>query len=352
MALTKQQRRIARTIILEGERQKVNRKRKLASIAAGLVESELSNPKGGHGTSAGWRQEIDTYGSVKKRRNVKGAARRFFQETKEVDARGMTAGQLAQAVQRSAFPEKYDQRLEEAKRILDTFNKHGKKGKSRGRARKGGKKGKRATITNVSVPLSKAKTKVDYTSALTDKLLSGGKGSLFDTLLEAGEPGSPYIQHIPAKATKLRFKNAAQRDLVGGKGGKKGKGARPRKDGWYGSKSMAQPGYDIAKRFGFPISSEKRGTVNTASGNVSDHYEGNRDSWAVDIDTQGNDTKKGMKAARRIAKRYGMTFRPHQWNNKNVTVNGRTYRVQLGYGSGIDHADHIHLGLDRIDVAG
>lgn len=123
MAYTRQQKHIARTIIAVGKRRGESRKEILSALATALTEANLENPRGGDGSSVGWRQETSPYGSVSKRRNVKGAANRYYNETSAAgDGRGMSVGQLSQTVQRSAFPDRYATRVGQAEDILGAYN--------------------------------------------------------------------------------------------------------------------------------------------------------------------------------------------------------------------------------------
>lgn len=122
-----------------------------------------------------------------------------------------------------------------------------------------------------------------------------------------------------------------------------------RKDGWYGSKTLAQTGKRIAADMGISISSEKRSTKGTATGGISDHWIGNRKAWADDFDTPGIDSATGHKLARRIARAYGVKYVPNSYaSGGTVRVNGRLYKIQILYGSGVDHGDHVHVGLHRL----
>jgi uncharacterized protein (TIGR02594 family) len=125
MAYSKSQKKLAKKILRVGVKQGATKKELKSAIATGIVETNLSNPSGGDGTSAGWRQEIDTYGSVKKRTNVKGAARRYFSEAKQLD-HGQSAGQLSQDVQRSAYPDRYSEVMPQAKKLTNKLLKGGK----------------------------------------------------------------------------------------------------------------------------------------------------------------------------------------------------------------------------------
>lgn len=123
MALTGSQKKIARQIITAGKRSGASKKELIAGLETGLVESNLSNPAGGDGTSQGWRQETSSSYPGVNRRNVMQSAQRFFRETKQAGAgKGEKAGTLAQSVQRSAYPDRYQQRSAEAKAILNKLD--------------------------------------------------------------------------------------------------------------------------------------------------------------------------------------------------------------------------------------
>lgn len=135
--LTPEQAEVVSTIVETGKKMGATPKELLSAVQTGLVEANLTNPAGGHGTSVGWRQEIDTYGSVGRRMNVRGAARRYFQETAAAGrGAGMTSGQLSQAVQRSAYPERYDERVGEARNILSNMRPNSPKAKAAERSAK------------------------------------------------------------------------------------------------------------------------------------------------------------------------------------------------------------------------
>lgn len=91
----------------------------LALAEAGLVESHFKNLKGGDRDSVGFLQQRASQG-WKGLRNVPRATAEFVRAAMKVNSRGMTAGQLAQAVQRSGFPDRYDQARGRAKALLGT----------------------------------------------------------------------------------------------------------------------------------------------------------------------------------------------------------------------------------------
>lgn len=86
-------------------------KQLLALIEAGIVESGLRNLNYGDRDSLGFLQQRPSqgWGSRNQIMDVAYATRSFIRRAKTADKSGQTAGQLAQAVQRSAFPDRYDQ---------------------------------------------------------------------------------------------------------------------------------------------------------------------------------------------------------------------------------------------------
>lgn len=120
--LDPEQTEVASKVLSQGLKEDATKKELQAAAETGLVESDFRNLPGGHADSEGWRQERRSL--YPNPRNVKASAKRYFQETEAAGkGRGMTSGQLAQAVQRSAFPERYDERKGEARKIRKAFVK-------------------------------------------------------------------------------------------------------------------------------------------------------------------------------------------------------------------------------------
>lgn len=85
----------------------------LAAFEAGWVESRMNNLQCGDSDSVGVFQQRPSqgWGTVAELTDVAYAAGAFFDEAERVegDLAGSTPGQLAQAVQRSAYPDRYDE---------------------------------------------------------------------------------------------------------------------------------------------------------------------------------------------------------------------------------------------------
>ena len=130
--------------------------------------------------------------------------------------------------------------------------------------------------------------------------------------------------------------------------GRKGNGSRfTAGPGWGGSEGVANPGRKTASRFGVPVTSGKRWeTTSIGSSTSSDHYEGNKNAYALDFGTSGN---AGTKLARALANLYGVpTDFLGTYNRHTVTAsNGVKYSIQILWHVP-DHYDHVHLGVRRV----
>lgn len=111
---------------------------------------------------------------------------------------------------------------------------------------------------------------------------------------------------------------------------------------WGGSMSRALAFAKVANDFMGKnvITSQKRSRKLTASGNVSDHFEGNSASYAVDLACRG---EQGDRLLAHLMKWFG---HPEYTGNRwfNVTKNG--YRYQIGW-KVPNHYDHIHVGVRK-----
>ncbi|WP_156757473.1 LGFP repeat-containing protein [Actinokineospora pegani] len=105
--------RVTRKVYEVGQRRAVSAKVMLAGFEAGWVESHMNNLGCGDRDSLGVFQQRPSqgWGSPAQILDVDYAATKFFEVAQRMEPHhvGGTAGQLAQAVQRSAFPERYDQ---------------------------------------------------------------------------------------------------------------------------------------------------------------------------------------------------------------------------------------------------
>ena len=109
--LSAEQKSVLRAIVSYGQSHGYSAKDIEAGVETGIVEQSLHNLPYGDGTSVGWRQETSSsYGAaVAPRLNLSQTIPAFYSELGRVN-QGLSPGQLAQAVQRSAYPGRYEER--------------------------------------------------------------------------------------------------------------------------------------------------------------------------------------------------------------------------------------------------
>lgn len=116
--------------------------------------------------------------------------------------------------------------------------------------------------------------------------------------------------------------------------------------GWAGSHNLALAMAAIGKRNGLSIASEKRARRNTTSGNMSDHYEGNKSAYAFDLSNGSAPTPQMDATAAQIAASLGVK----NWKGGVLNVNRGGYRYQLLYRTrvGGNHFNHVHVGVRKL----
>jgi hypothetical protein len=112
---------VIRLALAQAKRMAASFKVALALIEAGIVESGLRNLNYGDRDSLGFLQQRPSQG-WKHPMNISYAAWDFLHRAIPIQDRYGTAGMLAQAVQRSAFPGRYDQQQARALGILHAYN--------------------------------------------------------------------------------------------------------------------------------------------------------------------------------------------------------------------------------------
>ena len=93
----------------------------LAAYEAAIVESGVHSLPYGDLDSIGLFQQRDSWGSYAQRMDPEWASRQFISRAIRQNRPWMTAGQLAQDVQVSAFPERYDERRLQALSLISTY---------------------------------------------------------------------------------------------------------------------------------------------------------------------------------------------------------------------------------------
>ncbi|POX36531.1 hypothetical protein C3486_33145 [Streptomyces sp. Ru73] len=114
---------MAEVVYLVGQELDASEKAVLAAFEAALVESGMENLDHGHLDSVGVFQQRPSmgWGTAEECMNVNHAARRFFERAvaEDADDPDLTPGQLAQQVQVSAYPDRYDEREDEARLLIE-----------------------------------------------------------------------------------------------------------------------------------------------------------------------------------------------------------------------------------------
>ncbi|MEV4008800.1 hypothetical protein AB0K37_42095, partial [Actinomadura sp. NPDC049753] len=113
---------VTKAVYIVGRDLKVSDKVMLAGFEAGWVESHMNNLPCGDRDSLGVFQQRPSqgWGTPEQIMQVPYAARQFFTRAVRVEQQSphLTAGQTAQKVQRSAFPDRYDQAEGKARALL------------------------------------------------------------------------------------------------------------------------------------------------------------------------------------------------------------------------------------------
>lgn len=129
--LNESQNKIAQALAGEAKARKLPTKAAEIVTSVGLVESELrnldhgdegqgvTNPDGTPTTSRGVLQQQDFWGPLKVRMDPAGAAGLFFDRLVKINGwESKDPGAVAQQIQGSAFPDKYNERMGQAKEIV------------------------------------------------------------------------------------------------------------------------------------------------------------------------------------------------------------------------------------------
>ena len=120
---------------------------------------------------------------------------------------------------------------------------------------------------------------------------------------------------------------------------------------WAGSAERALQMASWLKDLGFNPGSQKRSRKLTASGNRSDHWDGSKDSYGIDLPCRGEKGDKGWKKLREeFVKRGWLTEDKmpdkllQRGNGKWINFYVGNYRYQVGWNVA-NHYDHIHVGV-------
>jgi len=155
--------------------------------------------------------------------------------------------------------------------------------------------------------------------------------------------GSTVLPGVSAASVGANIFGTGASSLIGNAGGGDG-------GDWGGSLPKL---ISILPAGNWKASSQKRGKIETKSGNVSDHYMGNTDSYAADFFTSttfGGDESKATAFAIAVAQNAGKDI--DSWDpyvGKYLNIYSGDYRVQIIWQSmvGGNHYDHVHVGVTK-----
>lgn len=334
MGYSREQRKVAQRIYRRGRKRGVSHKEMVAAFETGLVESSMRNLKYGDADSRGWRQERASI--YKDPNNLNHSIDRFFNETKAAGrGHGKSAGQLAQAVQRSAFPGRYDQVGKQA----NDLRKWAKKQYQRGGGKSGGGGGSHTKTTTHTTPgIDNSGTRQDLKLAYLQQ--RGNPDALLN--LAAGLKGA---QDVPGKTTTktVRVKGAKGH----GKAGRDKSGAYPHGVGPHATPNLLIHIGHLAQKMGLHVGENPNfGGTSPVHASGSYHYK----NEALDI---SGDPKKMAHLAKVIQRRYGKHLAELIHNS-----GGRGYAIKHGkrvngpsFYSGVwgGHASHVHVAVGRSD---
>lgn len=319
MQLDAEQRKVATKLIRIGRRRGESKRNILTALTTGLTEASLHNPSGGEGTSAGWRQEINSYGSVRNRTNIARSANRFYGELKGV---GGSIGNRAQSVQRSAFPGRYAEHVGEARAIL-----HQLSGRAGGGQMAAPKQGGSTTKTTKS---SSASTATDQQAlrqtrlALVENLdLTGKKDIDVGALQQLKAATTP-----PATTTTTTTTKGKEQKGLGGKTAQSKAAGKVEPVNVPHTRGKAiKIGSRIGHRLGLTVTSTTGGTHVAGSY----HYQGR----AVDISGSPAQMRRLFLKLRKFNPTE-LFYDPMGYYYKNGS------RVSGAIGG---HSDHVHFAL-------
>lgn len=112
---------VVRQVYAQAVRDNASERVVLAAFEAAWVESRFNNCSNGDLDSVGVFQQRASWGSVDARTTVSTATHAFVVRAKAVEATSTSAGQIAQRVQASAYPARYDQAEAKARELLATY---------------------------------------------------------------------------------------------------------------------------------------------------------------------------------------------------------------------------------------
>lgn len=347
MALTAEQRNVLSTILKVGGRLGASPKALKAAVEAGLVESGLRNLNYGDRDSLGVFQQRPSqgWGSPGQVRDVEHAATQFFSRAIPQAGKYGNAGELAQAVQRSAYPGRYNQQSGQAASLLQGMG----------------------SDAGALVPTQGAGTKTTTTPGVDNsdaRRQALGAFLLGGTDPATGQQTSGDILQLALQMRALKDTPAVTKQVSRGAAATPGVTTSHMARGTVAVAAGAnRPGAklspeilrfveDVAGKAGRKLGIGTGTNHNrlTVDGNVSDHWDGHAADLPMAVDSKQGDmvAAHALQAAgvpwsqaARMAQQGGLwTLHPAsgEWKGKRVQVIWKTNQ-------GGNHHNHVHIGV-------
>lgn len=294
---------------------------KKAIVEAALVESNGKHLRYGDRDSVGILQQRPSMGWGSPNDSIEKDAKDFLSRAIKLDKsfKG-SSGQLAQAVQRSAFPDRYDQRGRDAAKYIG----QGGGQSSGGMGQVSGSVTASATVPGVDRSKERMLAKLQYLQSPEQAQPTMGSGLIglkqtLDTLVDTP------AQTVTAKKN---YNVNVPGNTVGSSGG----------SGRANVEQLAA----MAKRFGLQVREDGVGDkVDPVHAPNSYHYRKTKYAGRAAAFDASGDPRKMSQFARAVADRYGKDVEELFWNGQGATNIKNRKRVGKGFVSG--HTDHVHV---------
>lgn len=290
---------------------------KKALVEAALVESGGRHIRYGDRDSVGILQQRPSMGWGSPNDSIEKDAKDFLSRAIKVDKsfKG-SSGQLAQAVQRSAFPDRYDQRGRDAANYI------GKPSGGAPSVQTSGVATASATVPGIDRSKERMLAKLQYLQNPDQTPSSMGSSliGLKQTLTSLADTPSQTV--TASKAYNANVQGMPQR---GGNG-----------------RTNVEQLAAMAKRYGLQVREDGvNDKVDPVHATGSYHYRKTKyGGRAAAFDASG-DPRKMSQFARAVAQRYGKDVDELFWNGPGAANVKNHSRVGKGFVSG--HTDHVHV---------
>lgn len=319
--------RVIRRLINIGRRRNVGREAILGALATGIVESGLTNIRGGDADSSGWRQErASLYPNPN---NLRASINRFYDEWAQHDTAGFNPGQTAANVQRPAaqYRGRYAEQMEEARRLLARYS--------------GGNLGGDVGAPGSGIPIlgQAVQNPIEQIASLyqgdPNSPYTGLMQRGWELLSQAWEQQNPQRVELGSDSFLANLGGTPSPEAGDGKITISPNADRP---GVSTNKAVVNFVRGIAGATGNPltIGTGTNHSQYTVNGNVSDHWDGN----AADVPLTG---RALVQAGRAALIQAGMSpAEARKINGGLFNVGG--WQIIFNTMEGGNHRDHLHVG--------